>query len=354
MRQRSGAGTPISQGKQAVRDAPQMSLHQLPGTMGYSYPTFHAPAPQSQYQQPAQAVAASKHAQISDVDFEAAFADALAHAQEMDQSREQQLPAETTEPQLNQDEKIRIGSDALHYVERHERTPDQHITDADDLARTAGQLLNSVSHDTSEKFQNSQFLSLMRKIRDREVEVRNSDLHDKSTGLPAVSDASTVQDPATTASASHFEFPDMDAVYEPYAATNSDAAWSYFDNETHEQFAGAVTNQPQTAAQQSPYAAYGFDDDQYPHSQIEALHPGGRFYPDQSPTAQKAFLAGSGSNSGASNAEMSGAVPPMSESDNTVDDGAALEKKISASEFEYLDQSAGLARRFARQHETGF
>jgi hypothetical protein len=41
----------------------------------------------------------------------------------------------------------------------------------DALARTAGQLLDSVRHDRSIKFQNSQFLELMRQIRDKEVTV---------------------------------------------------------------------------------------------------------------------------------------------------------------------------------------
>ena len=41
----------------------------------------------------------------------------------------------------------------------------------EELARTAGSLLESVSHDTSEKFQSSVFLQLMRRLRDREVTV---------------------------------------------------------------------------------------------------------------------------------------------------------------------------------------
>jgi hypothetical protein len=45
------------------------------------------------------------------------------------------------------------------------------IKDQDDLARTAGQLLDSVKSDTSTKFQNSNFLALMRRLRDHEVVV---------------------------------------------------------------------------------------------------------------------------------------------------------------------------------------
>lgn len=70
---------------------------------------------------------------------------------------------------------IRIGSDAIPYQDQKTRTPDQDNRDADELSRTAGQLLNSVQHDTSDKFQNSQFLALMRKIRDGEVRVEGEE-----------------------------------------------------------------------------------------------------------------------------------------------------------------------------------
>jgi hypothetical protein len=70
---------------------------------------------------------------------------------------------------------IRIGSDAIPYQEQKTRTPDQDSRDADELARTAGQLLTSVQHDTSDKFQNSQFLALMRRIRDGEVKVQGEE-----------------------------------------------------------------------------------------------------------------------------------------------------------------------------------
>ncbi|RPA82202.1 hypothetical protein BJ508DRAFT_93082 [Ascobolus immersus RN42] len=43
--------------------------------------------------------------------------------------------------------------------------------DNDALSKTAAELLDSVSNDTSEKFQNSKFLELMRRLRDREVRV---------------------------------------------------------------------------------------------------------------------------------------------------------------------------------------
>ncbi|KAG8903223.1 hypothetical protein FRB99_003576 [Tulasnella sp. 403] len=47
---------------------------------------------------------------------------------------------------------------------------------ADDLATTAGLLLNSLSHEQKEKFKNSAFMGLMRKVRDREVIVSGNDM----------------------------------------------------------------------------------------------------------------------------------------------------------------------------------
>ncbi|KAL6702587.1 hypothetical protein ACN47E_001317 [Coniothyrium glycines] len=44
--------------------------------------------------------------------------------------------------------------------------------DEDEMAATAGRLLERVADNTSEKFQNSQFLGLMRRLRDREVRVQ--------------------------------------------------------------------------------------------------------------------------------------------------------------------------------------
>lgn len=45
------------------------------------------------------------------------------------------------------------------------------LHDADQLARTAGELLDNVKNDSNPKFQKSSFLSLMRQLRDREVHV---------------------------------------------------------------------------------------------------------------------------------------------------------------------------------------
>lgn len=65
----------------------------------------------------------------------------------------------------------RIGSDRIADESSEQKTDNGNGDDADDLARTAGQLLENVKHDQSSKFQKSSFLALMRQLRDKEVKV---------------------------------------------------------------------------------------------------------------------------------------------------------------------------------------
>lgn len=55
-------------------------------------------------------------------------------------------------------------------VEEKKEVKDKEL-DSDALARTAAQLLDSLSGNQSRKFQDSTFLALMRRLRDREVRV---------------------------------------------------------------------------------------------------------------------------------------------------------------------------------------
>lgn len=77
-------------------------------------------------------------------------------------SSEQQIP-----------EQARLGADLIHDPMSQENP--QH-EDPDALARTAGQLLDSVRNNQSTKFQNSEFLELMRQLRDREVMVKGDNI----------------------------------------------------------------------------------------------------------------------------------------------------------------------------------
>ena len=55
--------------------------------------------------------------------------------------------------------------------QQQKKEQDQHPNDDDEMAETAARLLDSVADNTSEKFRQSTFLELMRRLRDREVRV---------------------------------------------------------------------------------------------------------------------------------------------------------------------------------------
>ncbi|KAL3437791.1 hypothetical protein BDV09DRAFT_192788 [Aspergillus tetrazonus] len=78
-------------------------------------------------------------------------------------------------------ETIRIGSDTISQVDKDD--PQAAANDADELARTAGHLLNSVSHETNQKFRESNFLALMRRIRDREVQLEGDEFRETAQSL---------------------------------------------------------------------------------------------------------------------------------------------------------------------------
>ncbi|ELR09769.1 hypothetical protein GMDG_04253 [Pseudogymnoascus destructans 20631-21] len=130
------------------------------------------PMYQTPMYQPAQQVHAEQPQQLnSDVGTfdEAAFAAAFDQAAQSElQSEQASLSHALQEGHLAS---APIGADAIH----HPDTPSQqHLSPAqesDDLARTAGALLTSVQGDQSDKFANSQFLQLMRQLRDKEVVV---------------------------------------------------------------------------------------------------------------------------------------------------------------------------------------
>jgi peroxin-5 len=61
---------------------------------------------------------------------------------------------------------------------------------ADDLAATAGMLLESVKDEQNPKFQNSSFMRLMHLLHDREVVVDGNDMVERSSGAPASTSAS--------------------------------------------------------------------------------------------------------------------------------------------------------------------
>lgn len=99
--------------------------------------------------------------------------------EQTESSKEQQehYEPENLEPKNDYQTK-RIGADLiinpitdLPRDQRPSRNPDE---ENEALARTAGNLLNSVSNNQDEKFQNSRFLKLMEAFRDRQVAVQGN------------------------------------------------------------------------------------------------------------------------------------------------------------------------------------
>lgn len=87
-----------------------------------------------------------------------------------------------------------------HQQEESRQEDQQRPTQDDDaLAATAQELLEKVSHDQSDKFKNSQFLSLMRKLADREIRVEGDKMVETTD---VVSPTNT-----TSAQSSHLHHP---------------------------------------------------------------------------------------------------------------------------------------------------
>ncbi|KAG0156730.1 hypothetical protein PDIDSM_3911 [Penicillium digitatum] len=124
--------------------------------------------------------------QFDESAFEAAFDQARVDLElqgvDVAQQDAQKHSQETTEVEISEpvpEEQIRIGSDLI--PQSDQQNPEARSRDADELARTAGQLLDSVRNEQSQKFQQSNFLALMRRIRDREVEVEGDEFREVST-----------------------------------------------------------------------------------------------------------------------------------------------------------------------------
>ncbi|PGH02143.1 hypothetical protein GX51_04847 [Blastomyces parvus] len=107
---------------------------------------------------------------------ESAFETAFAEARAEIELQEQQLQNEEVTERAEIEPAIRIGADSI-------QPQVDGTNESDELARTAGQLLDSVSHDQSQKFKESNFLALMRQLRDREVTVDGDEFRQMSQPL---------------------------------------------------------------------------------------------------------------------------------------------------------------------------
>ena len=113
---------------------------------------------------------------LDQAEMERAFEDVSFEQAELLES----LPAMDLVHDIRVTDETRIGSDTILEESAQENQNHSDQDNADELARTAGQLLDNLKHDQSQKFQNSSFLSLMRQIRDREVHVEGDKLVDVS------------------------------------------------------------------------------------------------------------------------------------------------------------------------------
>lgn len=109
-------------------------------------------------------------------------------AQEAALTKDEVMLGESAEHLMDRDpaqDQARIGADLIHDPDGQ---PDQHKElqqDPDALARTAAELLQRVSGNQSEKFANSQFLQLMRQLRDKEVTVEGDKIVDVHESVEA-------------------------------------------------------------------------------------------------------------------------------------------------------------------------
>ncbi|KAJ5099260.1 hypothetical protein N7532_006261 [Penicillium argentinense] len=160
-------------------------------TFAPSYGAFNTPMNmQQQMPQNTQQSSQAPSEQFDDAAFEAAFDQAranLEHLLESEVSSQTEtsfeemsqadpgtvLPDEVLEPE------IRIGSDRIGPGQVKE-DPLERIHDNDALAQTAGQLIDNLRHEQSKKFKESSFMELMRRVRDREVEVEGEHFREVS------------------------------------------------------------------------------------------------------------------------------------------------------------------------------
>ncbi|KAJ5963369.1 uncharacterized protein N7479_003245 [Penicillium vulpinum] len=171
-----------------VQQTPQMHGAYQP-SFAPSYPMYGSSMNQMLPVQAVQTEQQNHTQQFDESAFEAAFDQARADLElqgadlaQQDTQKNLQEANEVDIPQPVTHEPIRLGSDLIPQSD-NKQDPQTRSRDADELARTAGQLLDSVRNEQSQKFQQSNFLALMRRIRDREVEVEGDDFRETAQSL---------------------------------------------------------------------------------------------------------------------------------------------------------------------------
>ncbi|KAF3388545.1 hypothetical protein F1880_003527 [Penicillium rolfsii] len=154
-----------------------------------SYPMYNATMNMQQLPQQAPAMNVAPTEQFDESAFEAAFEQARV---DMEKAQEKEINVETEslaheevtqlDPVVQEYDEIRIGSDTIS-PQGQQAEPLTQANDADLLVQTAAKLLDSVRHETDQKFQQSNFLELVRRIRDREVQVEGDELRETAQSL---------------------------------------------------------------------------------------------------------------------------------------------------------------------------
>lgn len=119
--------------------------------------------------------------------------------------------------------------------EQKQKEEQPKMNDDDEMAATAGRLLERVADNTSEKFQNSQFLELMRRLRDREVRVEGDKMVETNGQLPNATQTtgqSTTTQPGPGQANNATSIPGIDPNILDHAATNFELPAYYETYET--------------------------------------------------------------------------------------------------------------------------
>jgi hypothetical protein len=135
---------------------------------------------------------------MGDYDFDSARQNLAIQSQQQEQQQTDlnsrllstREPLQMTDLFMQQEQPL-IGADAILAEDATlQSTEPQPEVEADELARTAGLLLDNLAHEHSAKFQNSSFLTLMRQLRDKEVRVEGEKIVD--VGAPSTSTSSSL------------------------------------------------------------------------------------------------------------------------------------------------------------------
>ncbi|KAL9131242.1 MAG: hypothetical protein Q9217_000784 [Psora testacea] len=171
--QNQSLGSPPQQSSPAS----QPSFQNMPSYSRSTIPVYHSEGSLATRSQGKQKEA-DRDADFDDAAFEQAFKEVQGSSVRINENEsvilEEQSSkrfAEETEERETQPVAYRIGSDQLLDESRAKKGEHNEADEADELARTARNLLENVKGDQSAKFLESNFLSLMRRLRDREVKV---------------------------------------------------------------------------------------------------------------------------------------------------------------------------------------